>query len=160
MFKECGRRTDDGRRRPTYPLSSPMSLRLRSAKKSTGVDNIPAKIVKYCSSSISGILASLSNTTFHLSKFPANLKGAQVVPLHKKNDPLDKENYRPVNVLPIISKAFERVMHTQLSEHFNDLFNPYLAAFRKGFGCQSTLLRLLEDWRKALDNHQSAALFS
>ena len=33
----------------------------------------------------------------------------------------------------------------------------FLAAFRKGFGCQSTLLRLLEDWRKALYNHKSAA---
>ena len=48
-------------------------------------------------------------------------------------------------------------MHNTLSEYFNDIFNPFLAAFRKGFGCQSTLLRLLEDWRKALDNHQSAA---
>ena len=48
-------------------------------------------------------------------------------------------------------------MHNQLSEYFNDIFNPFLAAFRKGFGCQSTLLCLLEDRRKALDNHQSAA---
>ena len=44
-----------------------------------------------------------------------------------------------------------RVMHSQLSEHFN----PYLAAVRKGFGRQPALLRLLEDWSKALDNHQS-----
>ena len=36
-------------------------------------------------------------------------------------------------------------------------FNPFLAAFRKGFGCQSTLLRLLEDWRKALDNNECVA---
>ena len=127
------------------------------SKKSTGVDNIPAKIVKSCSSPLSGVLASLINSTFQHSKFPASLKGAQVVPIHKKNDPLDKENYRPVSVLPIISKAYEGVMHNQLSEYFNDIFNPFLAAFRKGFGCQSTLLRLLEDWRKALDNHQSAA---
>ena len=48
-------------------------------------------------------------------------------------------------------------MHNQLSDYFNDIFNPFLAAFRKGFGCQSTLLRLLEDWRKALDDHKSAA---
>ena len=48
-------------------------------------------------------------------------------------------------------------MHNLLSEHFNDLFNPYLAAFRKGFGCQFTLLCLLEDWRKVLDSLQSAA---
>ena len=45
-------------------------------------------------------------------------------------------------------------MHDQLSDHLDSYFHPFLAAFRKGFGCQSTLLRLLEDWRKALDNHE------
>ena len=66
-------------------------------------------------------------------------------------------NSHYMNYMTVISKAFERVMHNQMSEHFNDLLNPYLAAFRKGFGCQSTLLRKLVVWRKALDNHQSAA---
>ena len=103
------------------------------------------------------MLANLINNTFQHCKFPASLKGAQVVPIHKTNEPLNKENYRPVSVLPILSKAYERVMHNQLSDYFDDIFNPFLAAFRKGFGCQSTLLRLLEDWRKALDNDKSAA---
>ena len=49
-------------------------------------------------------------------------------------------------------------MHNQLSDYFNDIFNLFLAAFRKGFGCQSTLLHLLEDLRKALDNHKSVAV--
>ena len=98
------------------------------------------------------MLANLINTTFQHGKFPASLKGAQVVPIHKKNDPLNKENYRPVSVLPIFSE--ERVMYNQLPDYFHDIFNPFLAAFRKGFGCQSTLLRLLEDWRKDLDNHK------
>ena len=62
-----------------------------------------------------------------------------------------------MSILPIFSKAYEWVMHNQLSVYFNDIFNPFLAAFRKGFRCQSTLLRLLQDWRKALDNHKSAA---
>ena len=48
-------------------------------------------------------------------------------------------------------------MHDQLSTFMDNYFNPFFAAFRKGFGCQSTLLRLLEDWRKALDNHESVA---
>ena len=39
----------------------------------------------------------------------------------------------------------------------DNFFNPFLAAFRRGFGCQSTLLRLLEDWRKALDIYESVA---
>ena len=48
-------------------------------------------------------------------------------------------------------------MHDQLSEYLDSSFNPFLAAFRKGFGCQSTLLRLVEDWCKALDNHDCIA---
>ena len=48
-------------------------------------------------------------------------------------------------------------MHDQLAEYFEAVFNPFLAAFRKGFGCQTTLLRLLEDWKRALDNHECVA---
>ena len=48
-------------------------------------------------------------------------------------------------------------MHDQLSEYLDSSFNPFLAAFRKGFGCQSTLLRLLEDLRNSSDNHQCIA---
>ena len=45
-------------------------------------------------------------------------------------------------------------MFDQLSDHFSNIFNTYLAAFGKGFGCQTTLLRLLEDWKRELDNHR------
>ena len=123
-------------------------------KKATGVDNISAKILKSCVSSVSGTISNLINATYESSKFPSGLKGAKVVPLFKKIDPLNKENFRPVSLLPVISKIYERSMHEQLSDHLNASFHPFLAAFRKGFGCQSTLLRLLEDWRKALDNQQ------
>ena len=81
------------------------------------------------------------------------MKFAQVVPLHKKNSTLVKSNYRPVSILPIFSKIFERVMFNQLIDFFDLHFNPYLSAFRPGFGCQSVLLRILEDWRKALDDN-------
>ena len=71
-------------------------------------------------------------------------------------DPLNKENVRPVSISPTISQIFERSMHDQLSSFMDSHFNPFLA-FRKGFGCQSTLLLLLEDWHKALDNHECVA---
>ena len=48
-------------------------------------------------------------------------------------------------------------MHNQLSEHLEASFRSFLAAFRKGLGCQSTLLRLLEDWRKPLDKRECVA---
>jgi hypothetical protein len=79
------------------------------------------------------------------SVFPTRLKEAQVVPLHKKNDPLDKKNYRSVSILPTISKVYEMVLSDQLTDLFENIFHIFLCAFRKGHGCQTTLLRLLED---------------
>ena len=72
--------------------------------------------------------------------------------LPKKNDPMDK-NFRPVSVLTTTSKLYENVLSEQLSLYFYDIFDQYLCAFRKAHGCQTTLLRLLEDWRGALDRH-------
>lgn len=126
-------------------------------KKATGADNISAKLLKSCAVSISRPITNLVNTAFSKSQFPAGIKVAQVLPLYKKKDPLNKENYRPVSILPTISKIFERSIHDQLSTFMDNHFNPFLAAFRKGFGCQSTLLRLLEDWRRALDSHECVA---
>jgi hypothetical protein len=57
--------------------------------------------------------------------FPDSLKKAQVTPLHKKNDPLSKTNYRPVSVLPVFSKILEKVFETQLS----DFLTQYLTLF-------------------------------
>ena len=91
------------------------------------------------------------------SVFQNKLKKAQVTPLYKKNDPLLKTNYRPVSVLCIFSKIFEKILEQQLSDFVENIFNPYLCAFRRGHGCQTTLLRLLEDWRNALEKNQYVA---
>jgi hypothetical protein len=96
-------------------------------------------------------LSTLINITVDTDVFPDRLKKAQVTPLFKKNDPLVISNYRPVSILPIFSKLFEKVIETQLNDFFDSIFSPYLCAFRRGHGCQTTLLRLLEDGREALD---------
>jgi hypothetical protein len=83
--------------------------------------------------------------------FPNRLKEAQVTPIFKKNDPSLKGNYRPVSILPIPSTNFEKVLSVQFSDFFDNIFDHFLCAFRKGHGCQTTLLRLLEDWKQALD---------
>jgi hypothetical protein len=124
------------------------------SKKATGVDGISAKLLKSCSSSVSQPVCDLINFSLGSCSFPGNLKKAQVIPIFKKKDPLDKQNYRPVSILPTVSKIFERVLHDQLASNFEHIFSPFLAAFRKGYGCQTTLLRILEDWRRAVDNHK------
>ena len=56
-----------------------------------------------------------------------------------------------MSILPILSKIYERLISDQLSEHFNKIFHNFLSAFRPAYGCQTTLLRIVEDWKEALD---------
>jgi hypothetical protein len=67
---------------------------------------------------------------------------------------LEKRNYRPVSVLPAMSKNFENAIEAQLVNYFENIFNPFLTAFHSDFGCQSTLLRVIEDWKHALDKNE------
>ena len=100
------------------------------------------------------------NRMIRESKFIDVLKYARVSPSFKKKDPLDVQNYRPVSILPTVSKIFERTLEEQLSSYFENLFNPYLSAFRKGYSCQSVLLTISGEWRSTLDrgDHVAAIL--
>jgi hypothetical protein len=59
--------------------------------------------------------------------------------------------------LPTISKFVERAIFDQLADFFNFHFHPSLSTFRKGFGCQTALLKIIEDWKKALDENKYIA---
>ena len=78
------------------------------SNKSVGGD-IPAKILKECNSTFS-VLADCINKSFENGTFPDCLKEANVTPIFKKDDPLDKEHYRPVSILPLLSKVFEKLI--------------------------------------------------
>ena len=105
------------------------------------------------------LLTDLVNHTITSGIVPERLKFGQVTPIFKKNDPMDKANHRPVTLLPVHSKIYEKVLAEQFSEHFEGIFDKYLCAFRKGHGCQTTLLRLIEDWKEAMEkSHYVAAV--
>ena len=60
---------------------------------------------------------------------------------------VDKSNYRPVTILPVFSKFFERAIYEQLTEYINNHFHPFLSAFRSGYGCNTTILKIIEVWK-------------
>ena len=79
-----------------------------------------------------------------------NLKLEDITPAFRKKDPLiNKENYRPVSVLPGISKIFEKLM--QINDYINNFLSPYLHRYRKGFTTKLAL-SLIEKWKKVLHN--------
>ena len=87
-------------------------------------------------------------------------KLAEVSSLYKKNDNLHKGNYRPVSVLPSVSKIYERIMAVQLCDFFDHIFSALLSAFRKRYSCQSTLLNMIELFKKSSDRGEYVACLS
>ena len=106
-----------------------------------------------------------------VGRFPAPLKETRVSPVFKKKNPFDVQTYsllwivayfyfyRPISILPIISKLFSVLLK---SSSVNILKKKQktsisLSAFRKGFSCQSVLLDITEEWRNALDRNEYVA---
>ena len=83
--------------------------------KAAGGD-IPLKLLKECDFTY-GKLTNCMNNSLSEGLFPESLKKSNLTPVHKKNDLLDKENYKPVSILPLLSKVYERAILNQLSEH-------------------------------------------
>ena len=83
-------------------------------KKSCGIDHITSKLLKRVSIIIAAPLAHIVNQSLCTGIFPDRLKIARVIPLYKKDDPHLFDNYRPLSILPAISKVFERIVFNQL----------------------------------------------
>ena len=84
------------------------------AKKSTGADTLPPRLVKISATSICRPLTKLINMSISSCIFPDILKEAEVSPIFKKDDNTDKHNFRPVSILSCISKIFERTYCNQM----------------------------------------------
>ena len=67
-------------------------------------------------------------------------------------DPSDKANYRPVSILPLVSKVFEKTMYDQLYEYIEHFPNQLLCGSRKAQSTQHALFRLVQKWQKELDS--------
>ena len=122
-----------------------------NVKKASTFKNITPKVLKASIESCSEVLTKLFNNTILTSNFPDKLKVADVSPIFKKVDPQKSKNYRPVSVLPVVSKVFERLLYKQMSLHVEEYLSPYLCGYRKGFSTQQALLSLLERWKNVLD---------
>ena len=120
--------------------------------KSTQSTDIPTKIIKENREFFADYLLSCFNNSISNSHFPTILKNAEVTPIFKKGSKNLKENYRPVSILPNISKIFERPIFDQMNLFFNKILSKFQCGFRKNMSAQDCLLSMLEKWRSASDN--------
>ena len=117
------------------------------AKKATGPDNVPVKIVKLAASVIdsrlTNIINDLSDNAFSDSE--------SVRPIYKKDDRNEITNYGPTSIFNCFSKIYDQFLNEQLLPSVNRSISELMPAYRSGY-CANVLIRLIENWRHALDN--------
>ena len=113
-------------------------------KKSSRYGSIPATILKQCVNAYLPHLTNSINYSIQHSNFPQELKLSEVIPVYKKLDPLQKENYRPVSLLPHVSKIFERIIHKQITNYMTDKLAHSITGFIKSHRTQNSLVVMLE----------------
>lgn len=131
-------------------------------KKSCGLDDIPVSVLKGVSDVIGAPLAHLINLSIESGVFPASLKVARVLPIHKKNSVSEMSNYRPVSVLPSFSKVYERVIHDQVVQYVNkyNIIKDNQHGFRQQRSTETALVDFANYIRKNMDQKKYvAALF-
>ena len=140
----------------TYTTTEEVKKLLKevNAKKASGFDKIPPKLVKLAAGVLAAPLSKTINNSISKGVFPNEAKIALVSPLDKKTpDKNSVLNYRPVSILPTFSKIFGKVIKNYLMKSMDNFFSPYLSAYRASYSTQHVLLRLIEEWKTNLDNN-------
>ena len=87
-----------------------LELKVLDANKSFTFESIPPKVLKNSYQSSGIIIQNLFNDSLNQCEFPQELKVADITPIFKKDDPTKVKNYRPISILPVVSKLFEKIM--------------------------------------------------
>ena len=126
-----------------------------------GWDDLRPRIMKLIQNCIKSPLAHICNRSFMTGIFPSELKIANVVPIFKSGDDMVFSNYRPVSVLPVLSKILERLMYNRLILYINrhGLLYEYQFGFQKGKSTHIALITLIDKITEALDQGELVLVY-
>ena len=130
-----------------------------STQKATQSTDIPVKILKENADIFGSYICDFFNDCVEKGDFPSILKLANITPVFKKEFKGSKDNYRPVSILPIISKIFEKLLCKQITFFIDPLLSHFHWVFRKGFGAQDCLIAMVEHWKSEVDKRQMFRAF-
>lgn len=136
--------TDSDVRRATLSISS----------TAVGSDGISRGMIVPLLNIITPVLTNILNHSLSSKSFPKAWKSALIIPLPKKSCPSNFSDYRPISLLPFLSKVLEKIVHSQLSFHLynNNLLNPFQSGFRPGHSTVTALTKITDDIRMGMDN--------
>ena len=118
-----------------------------NANKAHGVDNISIAMLKLCNEEVLLPLKLIFQKCLSGGKFPSSWKKANVQPVHKKESRQSKKNYRPISLLPICSKIFEKILFDAMYAFLNEnrLLSKHQSGFRPGDSTINQLLSITND---------------
>ena len=129
--------------KPTNSSTVLSLMRKLCKNKATGLDKISVRLIHECADLLVDSLCSIFNCSIATGIFPEDWKISKVIPLFKQGDRSDLNNYRPISIIPVIAKVFERVVYDQIFAFLNE--NKLLSPHQSGFRClHSTVTALLE----------------
>ena len=128
--------------------------------KNKATSDSAVQALKHANSMIAPILCNLINASFEQGVFPSDLKLAKVIPLHKGGSKSDIANYRPISLLPLFSKIYEKCMHKRLYGHVTKykVICDTQFGFRAGHSCEHALLTAQSTILSALSKKEVAVL--
>ena len=129
-------------RETNYSKVFSLLSKLRKSK-AKGLDFISARLLRESADLIAGSLCSIFNFSIKSGVFPQEWKCAKVIPLFKQGDHSDMNNHRPISIIPVVAKVFERIIYDQIYDYLtvNDIITSYQSGFRS---LHSTVTALLE----------------
>ena len=119
-------------------------------KKAAQESDIPSRIIKENLDILGEYLLSSFNDAIDNSYFLTALKQANITPVFKTGERYSKDDYRPISILPNVSKIFEKFMFRQMSHYMDNLLSKHQCGFRKVYNTQYCLLKMLEKWKSAV----------
>ena len=127
-----------------------------NCSKANGCDDISIRMLKLFARECSIPLKLIYDLCLETGHYPALWKMANVVPVHKKGDRQVKTNYRPISLLPICGKIFEKIIFDEVYKHLseNNLISTHQSGFRPGDSTINQLLSITHETYQAFENHQ------
>ena len=110
-------------------------------------NDIHTKMLVKTNDIVSNQLRILFSKTRIEQHYPTKLKVADVTPLHKKDEKTLTKNYKPISLIPMVSKLYEKTMYNQTIDYIENYLSPYLFGFRKGHSTEQCLVIMLEEWK-------------
>ncbi len=124
-----------------------------SENKAVGLDKISSRLLRIAAPIISKPLTSIMNKSLQNGKCITEWKLAKVIPLHKSGPTIERNNYRPISILLILSKIPERFVHSYYSDYLTEfkLFTIAQSGFRKLHSTVASLVHITDRWLSNID---------